>query len=115
MSLIVEHSFWNTVIMTFVIAGGAAFMAGRALASKWRPIWMPIAYMVPMAAALRFLHYALFNGSLLTLHYFLVDFIVLVAAALLGYRLMRAQQMTNQYPWLYERSGPLGWKPRKAE
>jgi hypothetical protein len=112
MSLIIEHNVWNFLIMTVVIAGGAAFLAGRALAQKWRPLWMPVAYMVPMAMALRFLHYALFNGSLFTLHYFLVDFIVLVLAALFGYRLMRTHQMTRQYPWLYERSGPFSWKPK---
>ena len=64
MSLIIEHNFWNFLFMTVIIAGGAAFMAGRALASKWRPVWMPVLYMLPMAAALRFFHYALFNGTL---------------------------------------------------
>jgi GR25 family glycosyltransferase involved in LPS biosynthesis len=115
MSLIIEHDFWNFLFMTVIIAGGAAFLAGRALATKWRPEWMAVAYMVPLAAALRFFHYALFNGSLLTLHYFLVDFIILVAAALLGYRLMRVKQMTGQYPWLYEKAGPFAWRERKGE
>jgi hypothetical protein len=113
MSLIIEHSVLNFLIMTVIIAGGAAFLAGRALATKWRPVWMLVFYMVPLAAALRFFHYALFNGSLLSLHYFLVDFVVLLVATFLGYRLTRTRQMTRQYPWLYERSGPLSWKPRK--
>lgn len=114
MNFFIEHNFWNFLIMTVVIAGGAAFMAGRALAFKWRPLWMAIAYMVPLAAALRFFHYALFNGSLLSLHYFLVDFVILIAAALIGYRLMRVEQMTSQYPWLYERSGPFAWRSRNS-
>ena len=113
MSLIIEHSIPHFLIMTVIIAGGAAFLAGRALAAKWRPMWMPIVYMVPLAAALRFFHYALFNGTLLSVHYLLVDFIILTAAALLGYRLTRTRQMTRQYPWLYEYAGPLSWKPRK--
>ena len=113
MNFIIEHNFWNFLFMTVIIAGGAAFMAGRALASKWRPVWMPVLYMFPMAAALRFFHYALFNGTLLSFHYFLVDLAVLVIACLLGYQLMRARQMTSQYPWLYQRSGPLSWKARK--
>jgi hypothetical protein len=114
MDFIIEHSFWHFLFMTLIIAGGAAFLAGRALASKWRPEWMAIAYMVPLAAALRFFHYALFNGTLLSLHYFLVDFVILVAATMLGYRLMRAEQMTSQYPWLYERAGPLSWRARRT-
>jgi ABC-type polysaccharide/polyol phosphate export permease len=113
MDFIFEHSFWHFLIMTVLIAGGAAFMAGRAMAFKWRPQWMAIVYMVPLAAALRFFHYALFEGSLLSLHYFLVDFVILVAAALLGYRLMRVHQMTSQYPWLYEKSGAFAWRSRK--
>jgi hypothetical protein len=113
MSLFVEDSFWVFLIMTVVIGGGAAFLAGRALAAKWRPEWMPVLYMLPLGAALRFFHYALFNGQLLSLHYFITDTAVLIAAALLGYRLTRTRQMTHQYPWLFERSGPLSWREKR--
>ena len=114
MSLFVEDKLSIFLIMTVIIGGGAAFLAGRALASKWRPIWMPIATCCPLGLALRFLHYALFNGELLSLHYFITDTAVLVAAALLGYQSTRAALMTRQYPWLYERSGPLSWRDRRA-
>ena len=53
------------LIMTVIIGGGAAFLAGRNLASRWRPWWMPAAYMIPLGLALRFFHYALFDGELL--------------------------------------------------
>ena len=33
----------------------------------------------------------------------------------LGYRITRAHQMTTQYAWLYERTGPMSWRPRGAE
>lgn len=110
MSLLVEDSIWVTIIMTVIIGGGAAFLAGRSLAAKWRPIWMAVAYMIPMGLALRFFHFALFEGRLLSLHYFIVDTVILIAAALLGYRLTLARQMVSQYPWLYESAGPLHWK-----
>jgi hypothetical protein len=112
MSLFVEDSFWVFLFMTVIIGGGAAFLAGRGLALKWRPIWMPVGYMIPLGLALRFFHYALFEGRLLSVHYFITDTAVLIAATLLGYRLMRVNQMVNQYPWLYERSGPLTWRNR---
>jgi uncharacterized protein DUF6867 len=112
MSLFVEDSFRVFLFMTVIIGGGAAFQAGRSLAAKWRPIWMPVAYMIPLGLALRFFHYALFGGNLLSLHYFITDTAVLIAAALLGYRLMRVNQMVNQYPWLYVRAGPLTWRNR---
>lgn len=114
MSLFVEDNLWIFVIMTVLIGGGAAYLSGRALASKWRPWAMAAVYMIPLGMALRFFHYALFEGNLLSLHYFITDTLVLVAAASLGYRLTRVHQMVSQYPWLYERSGPFSWKTRAA-
>ena len=112
MSLFVEDRLSIFLIMTVIIGGWAAFQTGRGLASKWRPVWMPAAYMVPLGMALRFFHYALFNGELLSAHYFITDTAILVIAALLGYRLTRVNQMVSQYPWLYERAGPLAWRAK---
>lgn len=112
MSLIVEENVRVFLLMTVILGGGAAFLAGRALALRWRPPWMAVAYMIPLGLGLRFLHYALFEGSLLSLHYLITDTLILIAAALLGYRLMRTRQMTSRYPWLYERTGPLSWREK---
>ena len=43
MRLFVQDNFWVFLILTVVIGGGAAFLAGRALASQWRPVWMAAA------------------------------------------------------------------------
>jgi len=115
MGLFIEDSLGIFLIMTVVIGGGAAFLAGRNLASRWRPAWMPAAYMILLGMALRFFHYALFNGNLLSVHYFITDTAVLIAAALLGHRLTMANQMVSQYPWAYERSGPLSWRPKSSQ
>ena len=114
MSLLVEDKLSIFLIMTVIIGGGAAFLAGRNLASHWRPMWMPAAYMIPLGLALRFFHYALFNGELLSAHYFITDTAVLVAAALLGYQWTMASQMVSRYPWAYERSGPLSWRSKTS-
>jgi hypothetical protein len=114
MSLFVEDKLSIFLIMTVIIGGGAAFLTGRNLASRWRPIWMPAAYMILLGLALRFFHYALFEGDLRSVHYFITDTAVLVAAALLGYRLTMASQMVSQYPWAYERSGPLSWRSKST-
>ena len=87
MSLFVEDNPWIFLIMTVVIGGGAAFLAGRALATKWRPVTTAVLYMIPLGLALRFFHYALFDGDLLSLHYFITDTLVLIAGTSLGYRL----------------------------
>jgi len=110
MSLFVEDNFWIFLIMTVIFGGGAAFMSGRSQAAGWRPMWHGLAFMVLLGAALRFLHFALFGAELLSLHYFLTDTLVLMLACALGYRMTLAGQMVRQYPWLYERAGPLAWR-----
>ena len=114
MSLFVEDSPWVFIIMTVLIGGGAAYLSGRAMASKWRPWATAVLYMIPLGLALRFFHYALFEGTLLSIHYFITDTLVLIAGAGLGYRLTRVRQMVSQYPWLYERSSPFSWRAKSA-
>jgi hypothetical protein len=71
-------------------------------------------YMALLAAAIRFFHYALFDGALLSPYYYLVTYAVLLAAACLGFRTMRTTQMVTQYGWLYQRTSPLTWRDRRA-
>ena len=112
--LVSENNFWIFFFLTVVFGGGAAFLAGRALAQKWRPVWQAVVYMLLLGVAVRFFHYALFEEPLLSPYYFVVDCIALIAAALFGYRLKRASQMTTQYRWIYERTGPFTWREREA-
>jgi hypothetical protein len=107
-----EPSFWLFGLVTVAMGGWAAWMTARAIAVTWRPVWQCVAAMLVLAAVVRFFHYALFHGTLLTLHYYLVDAAVLLAIGLVGYRYTRASQMTSQYRWLYERTGPLTWREK---
>ncbi len=123
MGLIAEKSFAAFLLVTVVLGGGAAFLAGRALARSWKPFGRVAVYMLLLAAAVRFLHWGLFmdatyeswrdmQGTLISPHYYIVDALVLIGMAALGYRLERARQMTTQYGWIYERTGPLSWRKR---
>jgi hypothetical protein len=107
-----EHSVFLFLLVTVVMGGWAAWMTGRAIALTWRPLWNAIAYTLLLGMVVRFIHYALFDGTLLSLHYYIVDTIILLGFALAGFRYMRTTQMTTQYRWLYERTGPFGWKAR---
>ncbi|HXK53116.1 MAG TPA: hypothetical protein PK405_00375 [Hyphomicrobiales bacterium] len=100
------------LFITVLLGGGAAMASGRAMARAWRPFWRLIAYMLLLAAAVRFFHFSLFGGTLLSAHYFAVDAAVLILAASAGFRVTRVRQMVTQYRWLYERSGPFSWRPR---
>src|SRR5579875_1530449 len=68
-----EGSFGVFLLVTIVLGGGAAALTGRAVASTWRPRWQILVYTLILAAVVRFFHHALFGGTLLSPHYYLVD------------------------------------------
>jgi hypothetical protein len=107
-----EPSFWLFALVTVLLGGWAAWMTGRAFALTWRSPGQAVASLLLLAGAVRFIHYALFEGTLLSLRYYLVDAVVVIAIGLIGYRYTRARQMTTQYRWLYERTGPLSWRAK---
>ncbi len=110
-----EPSFWLFGLVTVVMGGWAAWMTGRAMALTWRPYWMLIAYLLILGAVVRFIHFALFEGTLLSLQFYLVDAVVILVIGSLGFRYRRARQMTTQYRWIYERTGPFSWRERPAQ
>ena len=114
MTWLSDDSLRVFLVLTVIIGGGAAFLAGRGLARSWTPFWRVYFYMALLAAAVRFFHYALFDGNLLSLYYYLVTYAVMLAAGVLGFRAMRTTQMVTQYRWLYERTSPLTWRDRRA-
>jgi hypothetical protein len=112
MSLFTEGSFGVFLLLTVILGGGAAFLAGRSLAKDWRSLTSLLVFMVPLGLGVRFLHFALFQHPLFSLSHFISTTLILMAFAVLGYRLKRVNQMITQYPWLYERSGLLTWKQK---
>ena len=100
--------------LTVIITGGAAIMTGRALADGWKSPWLVVAACFGLAIANRFLIYALFEGPLLHLMGFLLNYAVIAALALIAYRVTAVHKMVSQYPWLYERSSPFSWKAKGA-
>ena len=109
-----EDSLGVFLLVTVVLGGGAAALAGRAVALTWRPWWQVVVYMLMLGAAVRFIHFALFEGTLLSFHYYAVDTLVCMAFGFAGFQAARARRMIAQYPWINEPDGPLRWrrKPR---
>lgn len=112
-SLIWEVTFWEFFLVTVLLGGGAAYLTGRATASQWLTNGQLVLYMCLLALGVRFIHFALFSGTLLSFHYYIVDLIVLLIISFCGRRLMRASQMAMQYSFAYERTGPLNWRLRR--
>jgi hypothetical protein len=110
-----EHeSLVQILFVTGILGGAAAWLAGRALALTWGPVWQTAAYMLLLGAAVRFVHFALFEATLLSPLSYGVDTLYLIVVGALSWRMTRAAQMAEQYHWLYARSGPLGWRMRQS-
>ena len=107
-----EQSLGVFLLVSVLMGGGAAWLAGRAIAATWRPWWHVILYMLILSAAVRFIHFAMFDSKFLSLHYYVVDYAVCAGFGLLGFRLMRVAQMVGRYNWLNERAGVLRWRRR---
>jgi hypothetical protein len=107
-----ESSIWTFLLVTFVMGGWGAWMTGRAMASTWQAYPVLVGYLALLAAAVRFIHFALFDGTLLSMQFYVVDLVVVQIIGAIGYRMMRVDQMTAKYRWLYLPNGPMFWKDR---
>jgi len=105
-----EDSLWTFILVTLILGGGAAWLSGRAIAQTWRPIWQVFVYSLILGCAVRFIHFSLFGGTLLSPHYYLVDTVLLMAFGFLGFRAARVAQMLTQYRWINEPAGALRWR-----
>ncbi|MEW6640125.1 MAG: DUF6867 family protein [Pseudomonadota bacterium] len=106
------ESLLRIFFITGVLGCGCAWLAGRAIALTWRPLPMVLGAAVLMGLAVRFVHFALF-GEPLTPLTLVIETAILFLVTLLAYRRTRARQMVQQYYWLYEAHGLLGWRPRQ--
>ncbi len=88
---------WVFLLVTLIMGGSTAYVAGKAIAETWRPLWHALGYALLIGLAVRFIHFALFEEVLLSLRNYIVDCAILVAAAVAGYLLTRRRQMVSQY------------------
>lgn len=107
-----ENSFGVFILVTLILGGGTAWLTGRAIALTWRPWWQLVGYMLVLGLTVRFIHYALFGGTLLSLYYYLIDTAICFIISLFSYGFTRAGQMAEQYPWINERTGLFSWRRR---
>lgn len=107
-----DKSLWVYILLTLLIGGAAAVMMGRNFAQNWRSPVAVVAAAMGLALGVRFLHFALFEETLLTLPGYLLDAATEIVLGLVGFRWRRTDMMTSQYHWLYERTGPLTWRSK---
>lgn len=105
-----EGSFGVFILVTFILGGGAGWLTGRAAARTWRPLWHVVDYCLLLGLAVRFIHYSLFDGTLLSPYYYAVDTVICVLLGIAGFRVARVRQMVKQYGWIHEPAGPFRWR-----
>jgi hypothetical protein len=98
------------LLVTVIFGGGAAWLSGRAIAQTWRPVWQVFVYCLILGFAVRFIHFSLFGGTLLSAHYYSIDSAVCMGIGYLGFRMARVSQMVSQYRWVNRPDGPFRWR-----
>jgi hypothetical protein len=114
-SLYATETFLQVMFVTGILGGAAAWATGHALAETWRPFRQLAGYMLLLGGAVRFIHFALFEGELLSVPSYLADMLYLLAVGSLSWRMTYARRMVTQYRWLYRRTSPLTWRERAAD
>ena len=70
--------------------------------------------MLILGLAVRFIHFALFDGTLLSLHYYAVDTAILHDLRLPGLpHYARAGRWPRNIAGSIERTGPFSWRPAR--
>ncbi|MBL0372327.1 hypothetical protein JJB09_09830 [Rhizobium sp. KVB221] len=110
-----EPSFWSFAMVTVLIGGWTAWRTGKSVADGWGEI-IPhvLIYTLLLGIGIRFVHHALFGGTMFSLHYYAIDTVFLLVLAIMGFRYTRAKQMATKYYWLYEKAGPFAWKKKSV-
>ncbi len=99
-----EPSIWQFFFVTCLLGGWAAWMTGRPARRPGGRCPASSSILLLLGIAVRFIHHALFDGTMFSLQYYIVDTIVLLVIGFVGYRYTRTNQMVTQYHWLYERA-----------
>lgn len=109
-----EPSIWLFLLVTVIMGGWAAWRSGQAIAKTWRPSWMLLPYMVLLGMGVRFIHFALFEGTLFSFRFYLVDTVIITVFAYIGWRNERANAMARQYGFAFEKTSPISWRRKTA-
>ena len=98
--------------IVLLIGFWTAWRAGRAAAEGWSDYPIVVVYALLLGVMMRFLHYALFAGPFISPFYYVIDVVLLLIFASIGFRMKRTNQMVNNYYWLYEKTSAFSWKKK---
>jgi hypothetical protein len=107
-----EPSILQFALITCIIGGWAAWRTGKSVADGWQTYTTVVIYTLLLGVGIRFVHHALFNGTMFTFQYYVVDTIILLLFSTAGFRFYRTRQMVTSYYWLYEKASAFSWKEK---
>ncbi|CDZ50726.1 DUF6867 family protein [Neorhizobium galegae] len=98
--------------LVLIIGFWTAWRSGKAAAEGWNGYRTVVVYTLLLGVAMRFLHYALFQGPFISPFYYVLDVIVLLVFSSAGFRIRRTRQMVQNYYWLYEPTSAFSFKKK---
>ncbi|CDN48981.1 DUF6867 family protein [Neorhizobium galegae] len=98
--------------LVLIIGFWTAWRSGKAAAEGWNGYPTVVVYTLLLGVAMRFLHYALFQGPFISPFYYVLDVIVLLVFSSAGFRIRRTRQMVQNYYWLYEPTSAFSFKKK---
>lgn len=108
--LLMQTSAADFLLVSLLLGGWTAWRTGEAVARGWGAFSHLVIYVFLLAWAVRFCHFALFADTLFSLQHLVLEFVLLMSVATMGFRFVRRRQMTAQYGWLFEADGPVAWR-----
>ncbi|CAN7427016.1 DUF6867 family protein [Neorhizobium sp. LjRoot104] len=98
--------------LVLIIGFWTAWRSGKAAAEGWNGYLTVVVYTLLLGVAMRFLHYALFQGPFISPFYYILDVAILLAFSSAGFRIRRTRQMVQNYYWLYEPTSAFSFKKK---
>lgn len=95
-----------------IIGFWTAWRSGKAAAEGWNGYLTVVVYTLLLGIAMRFLHYALFQGPFISPFYYILDVVILLVFSSAGFRIRRTRQMVQNYYWLYEPTSAFSFKKK---
>ncbi|UIK04079.1 DUF6867 family protein [Neorhizobium galegae] len=98
--------------LVLIIGFWTAWRSGKAAAEGWNGYATVVVYTLLLGVAMRFLHYALFQGPFISPFYYIIDVAILLVFSSAGFRIRRTRQMVQNYYWLYEPASAFSFKKK---
>lgn len=97
------YSLLQFLFLTIFFSGWSSFQIGKNISYNWLNKNMIFFYILLLTLVNRFIHFALFDSSFITIKYLISDYLILLSISFLSFRITRVNYLEKQYPWKYKK------------